>query len=142
MLTWDRILWDKQEVFVPKEEHKQKFKDGYYMFNEKILKMLRRRQKANEENGRFPLVFSRSEAGRAKEIKIRWLEKQWQKVMEEAGIEDLHFYDLKHTHLSRIAAKGASVFHLKTISNHASTTSLEKYIKKDALKEAAREFLE
>ncbi len=141
-LSWERILWDKQEAFVPKEAHKQKMKDGHYLLSSEVLKMLRRRQKANEENGRFPLVFCRYEAGKSKEIKIRWLERQWEKIMEEAGIEDLHFYDLKHTMLSRIAAKGASVFQLKCISNHSSTTSLEKYIKKDALKESARSFLE
>ncbi len=141
-LSWDRIQWEKKEAFVPKEEHKQRFKDGNYLLSEEVLKMLRRRQKANEENGCFPLVFCRYEAGKAKEINIRWLQNQWQKVMKEAGIEDLHFYDLKHTRLSRIAAKGASVFQLKCISNHSSTASLEKYIKKDALKESARVFLE
>lgn len=141
-LSWDQIRWNEKEAFVPKEEHKQKFKDGHYLLSEEVMKMLRRRQKANEENGRFPLVFCRYEAGKSKEIKIRWLEGQWEKVMEEAGIEDLHFYDLKHTRLSRIAAKGANVFQLKCISNHSSTTSLEKYIKKDALKESAREYLE
>lgn len=141
-LSWDQIRWNEKEAFVPKEEHKQKFKDGHYLLSEEVMKMLRRRQKANEENGRFPLVFCRYEAGKSKEIKIRWLEGQWEKVMEEAGIEDLHFYDLKHTRLSRIAAKGANVFQLKCISNHSSTASLEKYIKKDALKESAREYLE
>lgn len=76
-------------------------------------------------------------------IKIRWIENQWQKVMEEAGIEeDLHFYDLKHTRLSRAAADGGSVFLLKAISNHSSTASLEKYVKGDCLKEAALELLE
>jgi len=44
-LSWDRILWDKKEAFVSKEEHKQKFKHGHYLLNSKMINMLRRRQK-------------------------------------------------------------------------------------------------
>ncbi len=66
-----------------------------------------------------------------------------QKVLKEAKIEeDLHFYDLKHTRLSRLTASGASILLLKTISNHASSSSLERYVKNSALKEAALELLE
>lgn len=141
-LRWDQILWEKQEALIPKEQHKQKFRDGHYLLSEKVLKMLRRRQESHAENGNFKFVFSRLEGGKSKKILIRWVQNKWQEIMEEAGIEGLHFYDLKHSMLSRIAAKGASVFQLKCISNHSSTISLEKYIKKDALKESAREFLE
>lgn len=142
-LTWDRILWEKREALVLAQQHKQKFRDGHYLLSSEVLKMLRRRQKENEENGRFPLVFCRYEGGKAKPILIRWIENQWGKVLKEARIEeDLHFYDLKHTRLSRLTASGASILLLKTISNHASSASLERYVKNGALKEAALELLE
>ena len=94
-------------------------------------------------------LFRKWKGGRDDEsiLKEKWLtfhDHKWLTFKRPltAGIEDLHFYDLKHSMLSRIAAQGASVFQLKCISNHSSTTSLEKYIKKDALKESARKFLE
>jgi hypothetical protein len=71
--------------------------------------------------------------------------------MKEAGIRDreeaediepLRFYDLKHTRLSRLGARGATVFELKRISNHKSTASLERYVKNEALNGRALRLLE
>lgn len=56
--------------------------------------------------------------------------------------EDLHFYDLKHTCLTRLAAKGASEFMLKAVSNHLSTASLERYVKPYAFKDEALDLLD
>jgi integrase len=56
--------------------------------------------------------------------------------------EDLHFYDLKHTCLTRLAAKGASVFLLQAVSNHLCTASLEHYVKPYVLKEPALDLLD
>lgn len=142
-LQWERIRWDEKIAFVPKEEHKQKEKDGQYKLTPKVLKMLKQRYKENQENGKFPYVFCRYEEKKSKKITVRWIQRKWQKIMEEAEIvEDLRFYDLKHTRLSRVATLGASVLQLKEISNHSSTQSLEKYVKGDALKKATLELLE
>jgi len=140
-LTWDRINWDERDIFVPAEEHKQKGKDGHYLLNDVALRLLKHREK---EDGSSELVFYRTEGGipfRPKRVTLRWIQRKWQEACEIAGIEDLHFYDLKHTCLSRLAGKGANVFILKRISNHAETKSLEKYVKDAGLREPALQLL-
>jgi len=150
-LLWDRIDWDKKEAFVPAKEHKNRKKDGHYMFNDETKKMLKQMYKANQENGKFPYVFCRYECDKPKKITMRWIQRMWTKIMEEAGIremeeakgeEPLRFYDLKHTRLSRAGATGGNDYQLQAVSNHSDPASLKKYIKKDACKEAARELLE
>ena len=140
-LTWDRINWDERDIFVPAEEHKQKAKDGHYLINDVTLRLLKHRKK---EDGSSKLVFYRTEGGipfRPKKITLRWIQRKWQEACEIAGIENLHFYDLKHTCLSRLAGKGANVFILKRISNHSETKSLEKYVKDAGLKEPALQLM-
>ena len=140
-LTWDRINWDERGIFVPAEEHKQKGKDGHYLINDVALSLLKHRKK---EDGSSKLVFYRTEGAipfRPKKITLRWIQRKWQEACEIAGIEDLHFYDLKHTCLSRLAGKGANVFILKRISNHSETKSLEKYVKDAGLREPALQLL-
>lgn len=153
-LTWDRIHWDERIAFVPAEEdeyglrHKQKGKDGKYLLDDEVLKMLKRRYKENQENGKSPYVFYRYEGGEPKPIKPKWYQRKWNLVKEEAGIdkkadgkESLQFYDLKATCISQNASLGASVLELKEISNHSSTQSLERYVRPEALKESALELM-
>ena len=155
-LTWDRIHWDERVAFVPAEEdeyglrHKQKGKDGKYLLDDEVLKMLKRRYKENQENGKSPYVFYRYEGGDPKPIKSKWYQRKWNLVKEEAGIdkrekadgkEPLQFYDLKATCISQNASLGASVLELKEISNHSSTQSLERYVRPEALKESALELM-
>lgn len=132
-LTWDKISFDEREITVPAEEHKQKIA-GHYLLNNVVLNLLRRRKKDSDNRFVFHL-----ENGRGVTMKL--LQKEWKLACEKAGIEDLHFYDLKHTCLSRLAGNGSNVFILKRISNHSSTGSLEKYVKAAGLKEPALEAL-
>jgi len=155
-LTWDKIHWDERIAFVPAEEdeyglrHKQKEKDGKYLLDDEVLKMLKRRYKENQENGKSPYVFYRYEDGEPKPIKSKWYQRKWNLVKEEAGIdkkekveskEPLQFYDLKATCLGQNAALGASILELKQISNHSSTESLEVYVRPEALKKVALELM-
>jgi len=140
-LHWDRILWEDQKAVVPGELHKQK-KDGHYLLDGEILEMLKRLQELNSQNGCSPFVFTRYKNGKSKPIKLKWIQATWNQITQEAGVENLHFYDLKTTCLSRIAAIGANVFQLKAISNHSSTSSLERYVSEGALEEEALRLME
>ncbi len=140
-LTWDKILLNKKRAIVPGELHKQK-RDGHYLLNREMVKMLKRLRELNSQNGNSPFVFTRYENGKSKPINIKWIQRIWNEIIAEAGVENLHFYDLKTTCLSRLARKGASLLLLKAVSNHSSTASLERYISDDALKEEALRLME
>jgi len=145
-LRWEQIDWEQKQAFISVEEHKQGHAGKYLL--KKVIPLLKRRQ---EENGDFPFVFYRLDgAGKPKRIRHRWYQRQWEKIMEDTGIrseeeargeEPLRFYDLRHTCLSRVAAKGANEFQLKAISNHGDPNSLKHYIKDGAVRKEAEKFL-
>lgn len=102
-LTWDKILLNKKEALVSGELHKQK-KDGHYLLDGETVEMLKEIQKLNSQNGNSPFVFTRYENGKSKPLTMKWIQKTWNEVIAEAGVEDLHFYDLKTTCLTRLAS--------------------------------------
>ena len=44
-----------------------------------------------------------------------------------AGIEDLHFHDLRHEAISRLFEKGLNVMEVSTISGHKTVQMLKRY---------------
>ena len=140
---WADILVAKLNVIIAERE----------LIDDEVLKMLKRRYKENQENGKSPYVFYRYEDGEPKPIKSKWYQRKWNLIKKEIGIkekeekkeagyeESLQFYDLKATCIGQNASLGASILELKEISNHSSTQSLERYVRPEALKESALELM-
>lgn len=51
----------------------------------------------------------------------------WEKALEEAGISDFHFHDLRHTAASFLAAQGASLDDIGEILGHKSIQTTQRY---------------
>jgi len=135
-LTWDRISFDKQEAFVPADTHKQKDHDGHYLLNTTILDLL---EKLKKKSSKSKYVFH---FPNGKKIGIKWVQRNWRATCEKAGVEDLHFYDLKATCLTRMAGKKEiNPFILQHFSNHSSLNSLQKYIRAAGLREKTLEVI-
>jgi integrase len=145
-LVWSDILWREKVAHVPAEKHKNKKADGRYILSDGMLEMLERR---HNENGKSDLIFVR-EDGRA--VTEKWIQANWRKAKAEANKkleaegkseirDELNFYHLKHTCLSRAAAAGLTEFQLKAISNHADSKSLQRYVKNRAQEDVARAYL-
>ena len=128
-LQWPWIHYEERLAIVPAEFHKQKTV-GEYSLSDKIIALLKRREEeAAEFDDDFPYVFWRVEEGQRYKITTRWIQDHWSQVCKEAGVEDLHFYDLKHSCLSNLASMGLTQFQLQSISNHLSVASLARYVK-------------
>lgn len=151
--TWNRIHWDEKEpyVFIPKNKHKNRTKDGSYLLTKKVLRILSRRYEESRKFKDFPYLFWRMENGKPFKITEAWIQRCWNEVLKNVGIREkeeaegqdrLRFYDLKHTRLSRLGAKTGNVLLLKRISNHKDTKSLERYVKGNALNGYAMKALE
>ena len=59
---------------------------------------------------------------------IDQVESQWKNARDKAGIKDLHFHDLRHEALSRMASKGLNLGELKAQSGHRTTSILANYL--------------
>lgn len=55
------------------------------------------------------------------------LRKGWEKVCNEAGLEDLRIHDLRHEATSRFFEKGLNVIEAASITGHKSLTMLKRY---------------
>ena len=52
----------------------------------------------------------------------------WRRACDAVGVEDLHFHDLRHLALTKLAAMGLSAPLLRTVSGHHDLKSLSRYL--------------
>jgi integrase len=129
MLEWDQILWKERIIRVPKEQFKNKRKDGRFYINDTVMEMLERLKAVGKSQSH---VFVRvDDFGRIRRITHCWYQEKWRRACKEAGVEDLRFYELKHTLGTRMAAAGKNAFTIQKIMNHAQISSTQRYVKSD-----------
>jgi len=51
----------------------------------------------------------------------------WERLRKRAGIDDLHFHDLRHEAISRLFEKGLSIPEVALISGHRDVRMLFRY---------------
>ena len=128
-LKWRQIRKGEKEpyIYVPKSEFKTN-KEAYFPLNPTAQKIL---QRLKEQNPNKPddLVFVRRDgAGQTQSITRQWYQAHWRKACAEAGIENLRFYDLKHTLGQFMREQGESDFTIRDTFNHTNLKSTERYI--------------
>lgn len=69
----------------------------------------------------------RSIDGRVFPITANSLKAAWQRAVERAGIEDLHFHDLRHCATSRLATKLPNIIELGAVTGHKDVRMLGRY---------------
>jgi integrase len=61
-------------------------------------------------------------------LQAEQVDSQWRSARDRARIKDLHFHDLRHEALSRMASKGLNLGELKAQSGHRTTSILANYL--------------
>ncbi|WP_437557315.1 site-specific integrase [Acidithiobacillus sulfuriphilus] len=69
----------------------------------------------------------RSLDGRVFPIPAQSLHHAWGAACQRAGIDDLHFHDLRHEAVSRLFERGLSMMEVASISGHKSLGMLQRY---------------
>jgi integrase len=69
----------------------------------------------------------RNENGRVFQLTDMGMEAAFRKACSRAGIENLHFHDLRHTATSRLAAKLPNVIELAAVTGHKTIQMLKRY---------------
>lgn len=129
MLKWDQIRWEERKIHVPKEQFKNKNQDGCFIINDTVMEILQRLKKLDHS---MPYVFFRiDEFGRTRQITHCWYQGKWRLACKAAHVQDLRFYELKHTLGTRMAAAGMSAFTIQKVMNHAQISSTQRYVKND-----------
>ena len=60
-------------------------------------------------------------------IHFEGLKTLWRRTCAKAGIEDLHFHDLRHEATSRFFEKGLNVMEVAAITGHKDLRMLQRY---------------
>ncbi|OGI28891.1 MAG: integrase [Candidatus Melainabacteria bacterium RIFOXYA12_FULL_32_12] len=84
------------------------------------LEVLKKHSKIRKINS--PYVFSRADGKAPMEIR-----KHWYKAINDAGITDFKFHDLRHTAASYLAMNGASLLEIGQILGHKSQEMTKRY---------------
>ena len=66
-------------------------------------------------------------SGRVFPVHFEALKGLWRRATRRAGIEDLHFHDLRHEATSRFFEKGLNVMEVATITGHKDLRMLQRY---------------
>ena len=66
-------------------------------------------------------------SGRVFPVHFEALKGLWRRATKRAGIEDLHFHDLRHEATSRFFEKGLNVMEVATITGHKDLRMLQRY---------------
>ncbi len=85
-----------------------------------IYDLLKEHKKSNKVN--FKWVFPKHDG--TQPIDLRW---QWEQALENSGIEDFRFHDLRHTTASNLAKNGASLVEIGDILGHKSPSMTKRY---------------
>jgi len=103
------------------------------------------RDSKNGEQRTLPLAGKALEAVRALRLKnsarsefvfpnpsghpsaFEYFDAYWYDALNEAGIEDFHFHDLRHTTASMLAAQGASLLEIADVLGHKTLAMVKRY---------------
>ncbi len=73
------------------------------------------------------LAMPRSIDGRVFPISVAAMEKAFKGATQRAGLDGLHFHDLRHTAATRLAGKLSNVLELSAVTGHKELRMLKKY---------------
>lgn len=88
--------------------------------SKKALELLNEHSKVRKINTKY--VFSGKKDNKPVELKRRW-----EKAVEDAGLKDFRFHDLRHTAASYLAMNGATLMDLSHILGHKTLQMVKRY---------------
>ncbi len=110
-LTWDRVFFDKRTLWLPKTKNGEQ---RLVPLSPKAIAILYQAGPRSEGS-----VFGMTPAG---------ITKAMVRAARDAGIEDLHFHDLRHEAVSRFfEMTDLDVMEIKSVSGHKTLQMLNRY---------------
>lgn len=98
-------------------------KRRYLPINKAARQVFQRRQAYREQNcPSSPWVFSKRSGDR-----VKYPDNAFRAAVEQAGIEDFHVHDLRHTFASWLVSEGVELIKVRDLLGHSSIKMTERY---------------
>ena len=132
--TWDQFDFERGVWRKPAHTTKQKRTEHLPLSGQAMALLSAIREDGADSQYVFP--------GKAPGKPLTDIKKFWQGVLVEAGIEDAHLHDLRHTHASHLVSSGMSLAIVGRLLGHtqAQTTHRYAHLADDPLRAAADHF--
>jgi integrase len=116
-LTWEMVDWSGRMVNIPTSKNGEAL---HLPLNDLAVSALRAVYQRGEKTGR---VFQSEKTGKPLANSRHWFEK----AVEEAGIKDFVWHDLRHCFATRLRMKGAKLEDIGELLGHKSLTMTKRY---------------
>ncbi len=114
-LAWKSVDFDRQLLLLPDSKTGQKV----IRLNPQTLDLLRSIPRVDGN----PYVI----IGRREGSHLINLQKPWRRIRREAGLDDVHLHDLRHTFASVAAAANGSLLMIGRLLGHSQTQTTQRY---------------
>lgn len=130
-LTWENVELEGVPRLTVRAAMTKSSKTRHVPLNETAVDVLKRWQ---VQAGKEGSVFVHRVTG----ARLNKAHRAWRKLMEDAGIEDFRFHDLRHDFASQLVMKGQPLYLVKELLGHGSLEMTQRYahLADDALAKA------
>lgn len=113
-LRWEDVDFERKKVLVRDMKHprKKRGNDVWCSLTDEAMAII----EAMPRTGEYVFPYDANSAGTA-----------FRRHVEKAGIEDLHFHDLRHEGVSRLFEMGWTAPFVMKVSGHKTSTMLDRY---------------
>lgn len=118
-LEWKDVDLDYGKIHIRAEKSKT-HQDRHIPIDNALNSVL---ETLHRNNGHSPYVFNKDESSPYADI-----QEAFAKARSEAGIEDFHFHDLRHTFATRAVKAGVDLFSLMKFLGHSDVTTTQRYV--------------
>lgn len=112
-LTWNHVYLDRRFVYLPDTKNGT---SRSVPLSSKAIKAFRNIKK-HPDTSRVFWTWTHNRA----------VQTVWQRICLKAGIEDLHFHDLRHEATTRLSAKLPNILELSSVTGHKDLRMLKRY---------------
>lgn len=119
-LKWENVDLNRRSVALLQTKTKYPRTIPLSIQAYEVLKQRKRLRNLNVKN-----VFLNANVWRIEQAKLG---KEFRAASKKAGIEDIRFHDLRHTFGSRLAQKGADIFHIAKLMGHRHISTTMRYL--------------
>lgn len=127
-MRWQDVHTSQEQNFTRIHLTKTKNnQDRSVLLTSHALELLEDRRAKTLENTKLKVATGLIFPGPITTDKPADLRKPWAAAMEEAGLKDFRFHDLRHTTASYLAMDGTSLLSISKVLGHKSTKMTERY---------------